>query len=108
MSPLPVPANDYYWLVLSIWIVVEVNGKKNNFPYVVDINTASSLKSGDLLVTFNDTPALWIVKAYVGMRNQIEAKEGDAVMERAQILATRSRTVREHAGLILKHRKGSN
>ncbi len=57
----------------------EIKGKTFRFKHLDSINDAASLGSGDLISLFNDTPALWLVKAYVGLTGEGEFAVGDTV-----------------------------
>ncbi|MBN2384134.1 hypothetical protein JXQ70_14755 [bacterium] len=59
---------------------VEIKGTAKEYKYLVDINAALSIGRGDYLVVFNNTPALWLVKAFLGLRPELEGvSEGEPV-----------------------------
>lgn len=57
-------------------LVLTFNDETIEFPYFVDLNNATNIGQGDYLAAFNNTPALWLVKAYVGMGNAHKAEKG--------------------------------
>jgi len=57
-----------------------VRGREQQLLYRATIDDFGSVGSGDYLATFNDTPALWLVKAYVGyISDDSTYAEGDEV-----------------------------
>lgn len=56
-----------------------IKEKTFRITYYDDIADAASLESGDQLALFNDTPTLWLVKAYVGFTSEGEFVTGDTV-----------------------------
>ncbi|MBD3237581.1 MAG: hypothetical protein GF330_12815 [Candidatus Eisenbacteria bacterium] len=58
----------------------EVRGNTAHLIYVPQLQDAGQIEPGDYLATFNRTPALWLVKAYVGMTSDDSTYAvGDAV-----------------------------
>lgn len=48
-------------------LVAELRGHEIHLAYMAEIQGATEIRSGDYLATFNRTPTLWLVKAYLGM-----------------------------------------
>ncbi|MFH1143051.1 MAG: hypothetical protein V1774_00735 [Candidatus Eisenbacteria bacterium] len=61
-------------------LTAEVKNHATEHAFRTDIESFAQMGSGDYVATFNHTPALWLVKAYVGMRSDDSTyAPGDAV-----------------------------
>lgn len=61
-------------------LVAQVRGHEAQLAYMPVLESFAEIESGDYLATFNRTPALWLVKAYVGMTSDDSTyAAGDAV-----------------------------
>ena len=60
-------------------VKVTIQDKVTIHTYFDDINTAP-VGRGDYVVVFNETPALWIVKAYIGIKNELTVSEGSPLL----------------------------
>ncbi|MBM3286165.1 MAG: hypothetical protein FJY88_02280 [Candidatus Eisenbacteria bacterium] len=58
---------------------VEIRGMRTRHLLLRDPQGLSDVSSGDYVATFNQTPALWLVKAYVGMTSDQPYEVGDAL-----------------------------
>lgn len=58
---------------------VTIHDHTTSHRFYADIETANDIASGDYVASFNRTPVLWIVKAFVGMTSEIEVKTGDTI-----------------------------
>ncbi|MFC2172670.1 hypothetical protein ACFLU6_08570 [Acidobacteriota bacterium] len=63
-------------------IEVGVQDQTYKHRFVENMRTAQNIGSGDYIVLFNETPALWIVKAYVGMTSEVTVDKGAAITVR--------------------------
>lgn len=54
---------------------VKIKDNENVYRYIEDITSALDIENGEYILVFNNTPALWAVKAYVGLRNELEGVE---------------------------------
>lgn len=60
-------------------LVANVKGHESRFYFIENISDAPDLGPGDYLAIYNNGPALWLVKAYLGMTSDHEYAIGDAV-----------------------------
>ena len=62
------------------WVAAEVKGHTAELIFAPVLDGFGEIEPGDYLATFNRTPALWLVKAYVGMTSDDSTyAAGDAV-----------------------------
>ncbi len=57
-------------------LIAEIRGRQTRHLYTDDLQ---GVASGDYVATFNSSPALWLVKAYVGMTSDQSYEVGDQV-----------------------------
>lgn len=60
-------------------VVVECNGKQFDFRYFPELDAGMSIVPGDLLLTFNRSPVIWVVKAFESMRDEVVAEAGGSI-----------------------------
>ena len=65
-------------------LTVRINDHETTHRYIEDIRSAQNLGPGDFVAAFNNTPALWLVKAYVGMTGETTMAEGDPITIRRE------------------------
>ena len=58
---------------------IKIKDQVSIHAFFENLYSAPGLGPGDYLATFSNTPALWIVKAYVGMTSDQAINEGDPV-----------------------------
>ena len=66
-------------------LIAKVQGRETRLQYLEAIDDFGNISSGDYLATFNQTPALWLVKAYVGM-----GSDDSTYVEGVEVRLTRS------------------
>jgi len=76
-------------------LLASVKGRDLEFPFRAAIEDFSAVGRGDYLATFNGTPALWLVKAYVGMRSDDSTY---AAGDRVRVTVRRARDAEAQVG----------
>jgi hypothetical protein len=79
VTNVTVPDLQKLALADGVTVVATLKDKTFRLRYVADIQAATDVASGDYLATFNGTPALWLVKAFVGLTSEVQAAVGDPV-----------------------------
>jgi hypothetical protein len=63
----------------GMYLDVQIKDHMSTHRFFENLGSAEGIGRGDYLAAFNQTPALWIVKAYMGMTSDLEITEGDSV-----------------------------
>lgn len=58
---------------------VTINDYEDTFTFYADLRNAN-VQRGERIAAFNETPALWLVKAYEGLANSVKVAVGDSVV----------------------------
>ncbi len=57
----------------------ELKGQETEHVFFEQLGPENQIKPGDYLAIFNNSPLMWLVKAYVGMTSDMEIKKGDVI-----------------------------